>query len=87
MFWSTASFELAANDDMRAFPLRSLLTPAEDDSSNICGEKKLARLNTQYYDARSSVKDIELERWESMNGIHHLFNEHDEVRKVSWQIS
>ena len=83
MFWSLATFGLANDDDMRTFPLRSLLTRGQDDSSSMHGENELSRHSTHYYDAKSSVNDfVELERWESMNGIHDLFENHDEVRKV-----
>ncbi|KAL7528002.1 hypothetical protein ACHAXR_002223, partial [Thalassiosira sp. AJA248-18] len=82
MFWSTATFDIVPDDGMRAYPLRSLLTQNEGDIGSIYQEKELPRHSSHYYDAKSNVKDFELERWESMNGIHNLFLSHDEVRKV-----
>ncbi len=75
MFWSTRSFEPAIDTDLRSFPLRSLLTR---------GSQKLQFSSSQFFDAKSSLQDmlIELERWESMDGIRQLMEEHDEVRKV-----
>lgn len=71
MFWSTALFEMAKTDDMKEFPLRSLLTT------------DTAALDvSEYYNAKSTVHDLELERWESMNGIRQLLETHDELRRV-----
>ena len=76
-------FETAEDDDMRAFPLRSLLAQDVHEDSSSCFEAKdLSRQISQYYDAKSDAKELELERWESVNGIQTLFDEHDEVRKV-----
>ena len=72
MFWSTSAFEMASAEDMREFPLRSLLT--EDNAAKLD--------ESEYYNAKSSVRDLELERWESMNGIRQLLETHDEVRRV-----
>ena len=72
LFWSTSVFEMATAEDMQEFPLRSLLT-------------KDASLDeeSEYYNAKSTVRDIvELERWESINGIRELLEVHDEVRRV-----
>ncbi len=72
LFWSTSVFEMATAEDMQEFPLRSLLT-------------KDASLDeeSEYYNAKSTVRDIvELERWESINGIRQLLEVHDEVRRV-----
>mmetsp|Transcript_9689 Transcript_9689/g.21853 ORF Transcript_9689/g.21853 Transcript_9689/m.21853 type:complete len:1018 (-) Transcript_9689:104-3157(-) len=77
MFWSTAIFEMVNDDDMRTFPLRSLLAPEQAHRS--C---RLSKQTSHYFDAKSNVKDLELERWESVNEIRHLFEIHDEVRKI-----
>ena len=81
MFWSTEAFELTGEEDMQYFPLRSLLAE-EEEREDIHWDRELTRQMTQYYDAKSNVKDMEIERWESIEGIHQLFETHDEVRKV-----
>ena len=81
MFWSLSTFEAANTDDMRTFPLRSLLD-REQDGSKKHKEKELSRQTSHYYDAKSNIKEFELERWESIGGIHRLFDDHDETRKV-----
>ena len=71
MFWSTSVFEIVKAEDMKEFPLRSLLT------------KDASLDESEYYNAKSTVRDIvELERWESMNGVRQLLETHDEVRRV-----
>ena len=71
MFWSTSVFEMARAEDMQEFPLRSLLT------------KDAPLDESEYFNAKSTVRDlVELERWESMNGIRQLLEAHDEVRRV-----
>eukprot|EP00985_Skeletonema_marinoi_P011781 scaffold5591_cov148-Skeletonema_marinoi.AAC.10 len=71
MFWSTSVFEMARTEDMQEFPLRSLLT------------KDAPLDESEYFNAKSTVRDlVELERWESMNGIRQLLEAHDEVRRV-----
>lgn len=62
MFWSTTTFELTPNEDMMAFPLRELLTR----ESNVEARSSSPIHTTQYYDARSDLSELELERWESM---------------------
>lgn len=78
MFWSTTTFEMASEEDMRYFPLRSLLAQEHDNSI----PENVLESSSRYYDAKSNMKDLELERWESIDGIHQLFDEHDETRKV-----
>ncbi|KAL7548068.1 hypothetical protein ACHAWF_011353 [Thalassiosira exigua] len=80
MFWSTSTFEPAKEGEMRSYPLKSLLTLAREDGDG--DEMGLSRQSTHYYDAKSNIRDFELERWESLNGINHLFASHDEVRRV-----
>ena len=63
MFWSSATFELAANCDMMTFPLRELLTH-ERCSANEDSNKRAH--NAQYYDAKSDISEIEPAKWESM---------------------
>jgi mRNA deadenylase 3'-5' endonuclease subunit Ccr4 len=71
MFWSTSVFEMARAEDMNEFPLRSLLN------------KDASLDESEYYNAKSTVRDlVELERWESMDGIRQLLEAHDEVRRV-----
>lgn len=63
MFWSTKTFEHASDTDMMAFPLRTLLTK----ESNLSDTDNVSPIQTdQYYDAKSSLRDLEMERWESM---------------------
>ena len=84
MFWSTDSFELATADDMRTYPLRSLLSQKRDtENSGHCTMSE-RRSSSAYFDAKSNLKDLssDLERWESMDGIRQLMEDHDEVRKV-----
>lgn len=72
MFWSTSVFETAKAEDMKEFPLRSLLT-----------EDAVAKLDeSEYYNAKCTTQDLQLERWESMMGIRQLLESHDEVRRV-----
>lgn len=72
LFWSTSVFEMAKAEDMQEFPLRSLLT--KDDASLD---------ESEYYNAKSTVREIvTLERWEILNGIRQLLEDHDEVRRV-----
>jgi hypothetical protein len=61
MFWSTAAFELASENDIMDFPLRTLLS---EGSSVVAGNTPLNA--TRYYDAKSNMTDLEPERWESM---------------------
>ena len=85
MFWSTASFELADMDDMKTFPLRSLLTQEYQKEGDTNGSHSDGFMDSgDYYDAKSNIDDncLELNSWVSMNGIRHLLKEHDEVRKV-----
>mmetsp|Transcript_21824 Transcript_21824/g.43771 ORF Transcript_21824/g.43771 Transcript_21824/m.43771 type:complete len:1027 (-) Transcript_21824:135-3215(-) len=86
MFWSTKSFEPTSETDMRSFPLRSLLTRGIQKFQCEGDEfERLGRISSsQYFDAKSTLQDmlIEFERWESMDGIRQLMEEHDEVRKV-----
>ena len=71
LFWSTSVFEVAKAEDMQEFPLRSLLT------------KDASLDESEYYNAKSTVRElVKLERWESMNGIRQLLEDHDEVRRV-----
>jgi len=71
MFWSSSVFEMAKAADMKEFPLRSLLN------------KDASLDEIEYYDAKSTLRDlVELERWESMDGIRQLLEAHDEVRRV-----
>ena len=63
MFWSTATFELASHADMLEYPLRELLTH-ESSIRNARNAKKTQ--STQYYDTKSSLSELDLERWESM---------------------
>ena len=81
MFWSMAAFETVPDNAMRSFPLKALLNLEDMVDSSMYEEHEPSR-NTQYYECKSNVKDLELERWESMYGIHDLFERHDEVRKV-----
>ena len=60
MFWSTTTFELASRSDMMEFPLRELLT----HESSIRNANMTQ--STHYYDAKSSLSELDLERWESM---------------------
>ena len=63
MFWSTKTFEHASDTDMMTFPLRTLLTK----ESNLSDTDNVSPIQTdQYYDAKSSLRDLEMERWESM---------------------
>ena len=72
MFWSTSVFEMAKAEDMKEFPLRSLLT-----------EDAAAKLDeSEYYNAKCTTQDLQLKRWESMTGIRQLLESHDEVRRV-----
>lgn len=82
MFWSTNEFEVAKDDDMRSFPIRSLLAKEEGDLSSVCSDIGLSRQSTHYYDAKANTKDLELDRWESINDVHTLFENHDEIRKI-----
>jgi len=82
MFWSINEFEAAKNDDMRSFPIRSLLAKEQGDLSSICSDIGLSRQSTHYYDAKTNTKELELDRWESINDIHTLFENHDEIRKI-----
>ena len=52
MFWSTASFDMASNNDMMEFPLRELLT---NEKSASCNGDTNFNHPTQYYDAKSMV--------------------------------
>ena len=71
LFWSTSVFEVAKSEDMQEFPLRSLLT------------KDASLDESEYYNAKSTVRElVKLERWESINGIRQLLEDHDEVRRV-----
>eukprot|EP00804_Cyclotella_cryptica_P014470 CCRYP_004796-RB/>CCRYP_004796-RB protein AED:0.09 eAED:0.09 QI:737/1/1/1/1/0.85/7/1245/731 len=63
MFWSTATFNYASDTDMMAFPLRTLLTK-ENIPSHSCNASPIQTV--QYYDAKSSLRDLDIERWESM---------------------
>lgn len=81
MFWSLGQFKRANEDDMRTYPLRSLLAEEEGTLSNVCADG-YSRQSTQYYDAKTNVRDFELERWESINDVHLLFENHDEIRKI-----
>ena len=84
MFWSMSQFKRANEDDMRTYPLRSLLAEEEGTLSNACADESIrySRQSTQYYDAKTNVRDFELERWESINDVHLLFENHDEIRKI-----
>ena len=82
MFWSTNEFEVAKDDDMRSFPLRSLLAKEQGDLSSVCSDIGLSRQSTHYYDAKTNTKEFELDRWESINDVHTLFENHDEIRKI-----
>jgi len=82
MFWSTDEFEVAKVDDMRSFPLRSLLAKEQGDLSSVCSDTGLSRQSTHYYDAKTNTKEFELDRWESIDDVHTLFENHDEIRKI-----
>ena len=83
MFWSMSQFEMATKEDMRTYPLRSLLAEEQGTLSNVCADEICySRQSTQYYDAKTNVKDFELERWESINDVHLLFENHDEIRRI-----
>ena len=82
MFWSINEFEVAKNDDMRSFPIRSLLAKEQGDISSVCSDIGLSRQSTHYYDAKTNTKEFELDRWESINDVHTLFENHDEIRKI-----
>jgi len=82
MFWSTSTFELVNDEDIRVFPLRSLLSLEQEDSISIQEDNVLTRQFSHYYEAKSNVKDLELEKWESIDGIHQLFAENEVVRSI-----
>ena len=83
-FWLMSQFEVAEDDDMRTYPLRTLLAHEQGDLSSACrgGDVQLSRQSTRYFDAPSSINELKLERWESISDVHQLFEEHDEIRRI-----